>query len=212
VRGDLRRLDRITVMPSDSVPGLGNRVRPGGAYYFNHMRLFSIGILLSLALLQGQQARRAPSFALPDANMYIHDLQDYRGKFVLLDFMKTDCPYCVAFAQVLDQARIRYGTRIAVLSVVLPPDTMKKVTTFAEQNHLSTTFLFDCGQVAFSYFRPNGPSATLPHLYIIDCDGVIARDYTYSARDESRFTLTSGNCGTLLITRAPASARAFNGC
>jgi len=155
------------------------------------MRLFSIGILLSLSLLQGQQARRAPGFALLDANRHVQDLQDYRGKFVLLDFMKTDCPHCAAFAQVLDQARTRYGTRIAVLSVVLPPDNMQTVTAFAEQYHLSTTFLFDCGQVAFSYFRPNGPSVTLPHLYIIDRDGMIVRDYAYSAGDESRFEAKS---------------------
>ena len=36
--------------------------------------------------------RRAPSFSLPDSAMRQHDILDYRGSWLLLDFMKTDCP------------------------------------------------------------------------------------------------------------------------
>ena len=36
--------------------------------------------------------RRAPGFSLPDLNHKQYDLGDYRGRVVLIDIMKTDCP------------------------------------------------------------------------------------------------------------------------
>jgi len=39
---------------------------------------------------QGLSGRRAPSFALPDSNMKSYDILDYRGRWLLLDYMKTD--------------------------------------------------------------------------------------------------------------------------
>lgn len=151
------------------------------------MRLLSIGIFLSLALSQAQQARRAPGFALPDANQQIHDLQDYRGKVVLLDFMKTDCSHCQTFSHVLEEAKTRYGSRVAVLSVLLPPDTTATAARFAQENHLSATFLFDCGQMAYSYIRPLTPAINFPHLYIIGRDGMIVGDYEYGSATKEVF-------------------------
>ena len=46
-------------------------------------------------------SRRAPGFSLPDVNTEQHDLADYRGKVVILEFMQTTCPHCAAFTEVL---------------------------------------------------------------------------------------------------------------
>ncbi len=47
-----------------------------------------------------QGARRAPGFALPNSQMKVVDLADYRGKIVVLEFMQTTCPHCAAFADI----------------------------------------------------------------------------------------------------------------
>ncbi len=69
----------------------------------------------------GQQSlRRAPSWALADYNGQWHDLLDYRGKVLIIDMMKTTCPHCAAFADVLAQLPQKYGDRVAVVAVVSP--------------------------------------------------------------------------------------------
>ncbi len=143
------------------------------------MRTVIALILCTLALAAQNASRRAPGFALIDRQSRLHDLQDYRGKVVLLDFMKTDCPHCKTFAAILEQVKSRYGDRVPIFSIVMPPDTAATVETFANDNNLSTTFLFDCGQVAYSYIRPKTSAINLPHLYIVNRDGSIAGDYEY---------------------------------
>ena len=70
----------------------------------------------SLAVAGDLSGRRAPGFSLPDSQLRQHDLQDYRGKFVLLDVIQTGCPACRAFAAVLEQVKAKYAGRLATLA------------------------------------------------------------------------------------------------
>jgi peroxiredoxin len=149
------------------------------------MRPFSIatGVLLIAALLPGQMNRRAPGFSLPSSANRQIDLGDYRGKVVLIDIMKTDCAHCGPFARLLEQAKTRYGDRIAVLSIAPAPDNPTTAAKFIEANKITFPILYDCGQVVFSYVQPSPmrPAVTLPHLYIVGRDGMILRDVLYGA-------------------------------
>jgi peroxiredoxin len=125
--------------------------------------------------------RRAPGFSLPDVNFEQHDLYDFRGKVVVLNIMKTTCPHCRVLSKVLNAAEARYGGAVKVLSIVHPPDSLAKVQAYLKDNNLSTTILFDSGQVAASYLKltPQNPSFATPHLFIIDQEGQIREDYGY---------------------------------
>ncbi|HSW50076.1 MAG TPA: TlpA disulfide reductase family protein [Bryobacteraceae bacterium] len=125
--------------------------------------------------------RRAPGFSLMDTKGQQHDLYDYRGKIVLVEIMQTKCPHCRTFSKILDRAKAKYGDRIAILSVVNPPDTAETVSRYMAEVKPSTPLLFDCGQMAISYFKasPQNPSVDLPHLFIINPDGWIVDDYGY---------------------------------
>ena len=105
-------------------------------------------------------------------------MADYRGKAVILEFMQTSCPHCGAFANILDQVRQKYGDRVAILSVVNPPDDLKTITAFIASRKVSYPVLMDCGQVAYSYLR--APSFDIPHVYLIDANGTIRDDVGYS--------------------------------
>jgi peroxiredoxin len=143
--------------------------------------LAALATLAFSGLLPGQAVRRAPGFSLPDINNQQHDLANYRGKVVLVEIMHTTCPPCIAFSKVLEQVRTHYGEKVAILSITNPPDTPAMVKKFMKEQKVSYPIVFDCGQVAFSYVRPDPlkPSINIPHVYLVDRNGMIRGDFEY---------------------------------
>ena len=147
----------------------------------------ALACVLFLVLPLGAQSlsgRRAPSFSLPDTALTQHDLLDYRGKWLLLDFMKTDCPHCVTLSRVLEQVKKQFGTaRVDVLSIVIsPPENTNTVAKYTLENKLTSPIVFDQGQVAVSYFKatPTNPAFDTPHLFVINPAGSIVKDWMES--------------------------------
>lgn len=129
--------------------------------------------------------RRAPGFSLSDSSMTQHDPQDLRGKIVIVDFMKTDCPNCRKVGGILEQIKAKYAGRVAVLSVVTLPDTIGNVRKYISENGISSPVLFDCGQVTASYMKitPQNPTMRFPHLFLLDKDGFIRNDFDHDEAD-----------------------------
>jgi peroxiredoxin len=128
--------------------------------------------------LEAQGPRRAPSWALVDSNGQMHDLLDYRGKYLILEFMQTNCPHCATFAEVLGQAQQRYGDKVAILSVVsIPQDNANTVQQFVAGHKITYPIVFDAGQMQYSYVLK--PKVSFPQVYIIDPTGLIRGDYGY---------------------------------
>jgi peroxiredoxin len=125
--------------------------------------------------------RRAPGFALPDLNLNYHDIQDHRGKVVIVDVMRTTCPHCLTVAKNLEKIKQKFGSQVAILSIVNPPDNQQSVSQYLVSNKLTTPVLFDCGQVAAAYLKvtPKNTSITIPHVFIIDQQGMIRNDFAY---------------------------------
>jgi peroxiredoxin len=123
--------------------------------------------------------RRAPGFSLPDTHFSRYDLQDYRGKWVLIDFMLTNCPHCAELAKTLESVKQKFGARVTILEVVVPPDTQTTVAKYIAEHHVTVPVLFDQGQMAASYFNatPQKPSFDTPHLFVVDPKGQIVRDF-----------------------------------
>jgi len=147
------------------------------------MRFFFI-LLASAVCAMGAgelSGRRAPGFSLPDSAAKMHDPQDYRGKILVVDFMQVTCEHCSQFSAILEQARLKYGARIAVLSIVNPPSEQKGVADYIAKNKVKSPILFDCGQVAYSYLKPTSNSIQIPHVFLIDADGMIRNDFGYGA-------------------------------
>jgi len=160
------------------------RLSPHGRVTLSFMRLFT-GLVLCASLAAGQSlsGRRAPSFSLPDSTITQHDILDYRGKWLLLDFMKTDCPHCAALSKTLEQIKMQFGPKVGILSVVIsPPESTTTIARYILDNKLTATFVFDQGQVATAYFKmtPAHPSFDTPHLFVINPAGTIAQDWGYA--------------------------------
>jgi peroxiredoxin len=127
--------------------------------------------------------RRAPGFALPDAAYeHYYDLQDYAGKVVVIDIMSTGCAHCLLAATTLEQVKGRYGDRVAILEVVLPPDNQASISKFIQTNKVTVPVICDMGQMTASYFKATPATMQkieVPHLFLIDRHGVIRNDFAY---------------------------------
>ncbi len=126
--------------------------------------------------------RRAPGFALPDPDYsHFYDLQDYRGKVVVIDIMSTSCPHCMLLSTTLEKLQEKFGDKLQVLSVVLPPDNQYTIQKYATTNKITTPILCDQGQMTISYFnaRPDQSKISVPHLFLIDKQGMIRNDWAY---------------------------------
>jgi peroxiredoxin len=148
--------------------------------------LLAVGALLSThAIAQNLSGRRAPSFALPDTKMQHHDILDYRGKWLLIEFMETKCPHCKTLSKTLEQIRKRQAGKVEVVGIVIPPENMATVGAYINETKITYPILFDSSQVAIIYFRatPQNPSFATPHLFAVDPNGWLARDWG-SARAE----------------------------
>jgi peroxiredoxin len=142
------------------------------------MRIFTALLLCTVAVFAADQPRRAPGFALPDPKMEVHDLYDYRGKPVILEFMQTTCGHCAGFVTVLQKIQQKYGDKVQILAVVVPPDNMTTVSQFIEGHKISYPVLFDMGQVVYSYVRQG--HVNFPQAYLIDAKGMIHAHFDYN--------------------------------
>jgi peroxiredoxin len=143
------------------------------------MRLLFATFVCALALSAAEPGQRAPGFALMDSRGELHDLYDYRGKPVIVEFMQTTCPHCAAFAATLEKVQGKYGNRIAIVAIANPPDSPNSVNAFIKGHFITYPVLFDMGQAAYSYVRKQ--TFDLPQVYLVDANGIIFNSYGYTA-------------------------------
>ncbi len=138
--------------------------------------------------------RRAPGFALPDPEYkHYYDLQDYRGKVVVVDIMSTRCPHCLLLSTTLEKVKSHYGDKVVVLEVVLPPDNQSTIAKYIQTNKVTVPVIADMGQMTASYFNANPATMQhidVPHMFLIDSRGMIRNDFGY---DDSTHAIFEGN-------------------
>lgn len=148
--------------------------------------------LLTARLLFGAgelSHRRAPGFSIVDSVQQQHDLADYRGKYLIIDFMQSGCTHCIKFAETIEKLMIKYRSKLAAVSVVLPPDNLATVTSYIKTHNITIPVLFDCGQVAASYLKlgPGNAHVIFPHVFVVDPNGAIVNDWVYEPGTENIF-------------------------
>lgn len=145
--------------------------------------------------------RRAPGFSLMDAHYRQHDIQDYRGKAVIVEFMQTSCAVCNSLADVLVEVSPKYGDKLAILSIVTLPDNFTEAEKFSARHKANWPILFDSGQVMMSYLKlqPTGDmNVHFPHLFFIDTNGIIRNDLEGSESQALTVTSLSAEIDKLL--------------
>jgi len=138
---------------------------------------------------RGLSGRRAPSFALPDGALKQYDILDYRGRWLLLEFLKTDMQQCKDLVKQLDQMKPRLGAKVAMLAVVVPPDNTSTVSRFLIDTKTTTPVVFDSGQTAMWYFKatPQHSQFDTPHVFAINPAGMLVKDWNQSELEAKGF-------------------------
>ncbi|HLK64933.1 MAG TPA: TlpA disulfide reductase family protein [Bryobacteraceae bacterium] len=149
------------------------------------MRTICFLLLCAMTLLAADPPRRAPGFSLPDLKGVQHDLADYRGKVVVLEFMQTTCPHCAAFTDVLEKVKLKFGSKVEILAIANPPDNQNTMAAFVSGHKVTYPMVYDMGQVAYSYLRV--VQFDLPQVYVIDTNGMIQRHFEYGPMSRDIF-------------------------
>ena len=140
------------------------------------MKTALLTLVFALLLPAQFNYRRAPGFSLPEVmTQKQFDLMDFRGKVVVLEFMRTDCPRCKALTQALEAIKPKYAGKLQVMNIVTQPDNQSTVSAYINGNKVTSPVLYDCSQVMISYLKltPQNPSVHLPTIYVIDRNGMI---------------------------------------
>jgi peroxiredoxin len=140
-----------------------------------------LALCATLAFAGSRSGRRVPSFALPDSNAKYVDVLDLRGKPLLIEIMRTDCPHCVTLTRTLSRVQAKYGNRVNILAIVNPPDEVSRVGKYIATHKITYPILFDVGTFTANIMQatPARPSIDLPHLFLIDANGMIADDFGF---------------------------------
>lgn len=111
----------------------------------------------------------APNIRFSDANGNIHNLTDYQGKVVLLNFWATWCTPCVAEMPTLSQlASDMQGRDVVVLPISVDFSGSEAVQKFYNNNGIENLGVFvDNKGTAFKEYKLNA----LPTTFIIDRRG-----------------------------------------
>lgn len=125
---------------------------------------FSIACQPITALAQNTQpmiGAIAPSFTLRGIDDNVYSLEDYNGKFVVIHFAATWCPFCNAEAPHLEQLYKDYnGKDVQVLIIDVKEDKDKVRKSFQKFNFTFPVLLDSLGMVSASY----APKDVLPDL------------------------------------------------
>ncbi|MBM7701678.1 thiol-disulfide oxidoreductase ResA [Metabacillus iocasae] len=124
---------------------------------------------------------QAPDFVLTDLQGQQHQLSDYKGKGVFLNFWGTWCKPCEREMPVMEQQYHLYKDQGVEILAVNVDETNVAVQQFADRYKLSFPIVIDRGsQVLHAYGV--GP---LPTTFLIDPDGKVV-DVFIGGLDEKK--------------------------
>ncbi len=134
-------------------------------------------VLLSCAnFSSAQEASRfrtwsgpTPSLALKDTEGKARNLNDYRGKVVIVNFMATWCSPCVEEMPSLQKLRERFRGRGLEVIAVNTGESESKVSKFAQDLRIKFPVLVDTEEDVKAAWKVYG----IPATFIVGTDGKI---------------------------------------
>lgn len=158
-----------------------------------------------------QIGQTAPVFTATDSNGNTHNLVDFRGQYVVLEWTNHECPFVVKHYKNGDMQRLQTerGDDVVWLKILSSAEGQQGHLTgeqanalAAEQNSQPTAILLDpTGEIGRKY-----DARTTPHMFVIDKDGTLA--YMGAIDDDSSANADKVPTATNYVTAALTALRA----
>lgn len=147
-----------------------HRTRPIAALFVLVLALFALPAMAETL----EPGTEAPDFMLTDQMGENHQLSDYEGKVVVLEWTNPQCPFVVnVYASETMLPLARWAQKEGVVWLTIDSSyfvTAKSAQKWAEAQHIEHPILLDAtGMVGKKYH-----AKTTPHMIVIGKDGKIA--------------------------------------
>ena len=144
-----------------------------------HLHYFAIAVM-ALAIPASVQAKTAPNFTTTDIHGNTFNLEDHRGKIVVLEWTNHQCPFVVKHykTQNMQKAQKQATDKGVVWVSIVSSAPGKQGNVTAQEAmaiekdagaHATTRILDPSGEIGRLY-----DAKTTPHMFVIDVDGKIA--------------------------------------
>jgi peroxiredoxin len=130
----------------------------------------------------------ATDFELPDLQGSLHQLSDYCGKIVLLNFWSAECPHSERADRQLVDLLEKWNGEVILLSIAANRnEPIQTLAEAAKARRVPTVLLDSEHRVADAY-----GAVTTPHVFVIDRDGILryrgaVDDVTFRQRTATRY-------------------------
>lgn len=127
----------------------------------------------------------APSIEAFDLSGNAFDLEQLKGKMVLLNFSLIGCPHCVGAAQMLNRLHEKYKEKGLVIVNIYPLDQKEAIVKFDQRENVKTPSYISEKALQVAY-----PYDGYPSFYLLDKNGLVAQSYNGYYKDlESELTV-----------------------
>lgn len=145
-----------------------------------------------------------PDFSLPDLDGNLHQLGDYRGRIVIVNFWSCECPHSERTDRAIMAMSAQWREDVVVLSIAANRSESNQSVAEAAKTRRLPIVLRDAEQVAADLFS----AQTTPHVFVMDRGGILryrgaVDDVTFRQRKPARFFLDEA-VESLLDGRLPA--------
>ena len=132
----------------------------------------------------------APDFELADLQGTPHNLSDYRGKIVVLNFWSAECPHSARTDRYLQDLLEAWQNRVVMLPMASNRNESIQMLQEVAQARRMQPILVDSEQVVANLYQ----AQTTPHVFVIDQKGILryrgaVDDITFRQRQATRFFL-----------------------
>ncbi|HEY5731361.1 MAG TPA: redoxin domain-containing protein [Anaerolineales bacterium] len=146
----------------------------------------------------------APGFALPDLQGNLHQLNNYRGRIVIINFWSCECPHSERADGLILDWLAKWNGEVELLSIAANRNESVQSVEDAFRNRSLPNVLIDAKCVVADLYE----AVTTPHVFVVDRDGILryrgaVDDITFRQRKATRFFLKDV-IESLLEGRLPA--------
>lgn len=111
----------------------------------------------------------APDFELPDLQGIPHQLSDYRGKIIVINFWSAECPHSERTDRSLLACLVQWGADVEMLSIAVNQNEPLQMLEEAAKTRRLPTVLIDAEHIVADLYQ----AQTTPHVFVLDREGIL---------------------------------------